>query len=146
MKEEGCTSIEQGKTGVPSSQRRVSPTHYISLISTSPNPTPSSPDWFAAFVASRCRAYVLSEEPLGVPVEGIHQHGCNCYSSREALNIECIMPGAWKAMLEWLERVHADLDYYEARLVVKEVSIDELDKLKDLEDNDSTEEAGETEG
>lgn len=49
-------------------------------------------------------------------------------------------------MLEWLERVHADLDYYEARLVVKEVSIDELDKLKDLEDNDSTEEAGETEG
>ena len=40
MKEEGRTSIEQGKTGAPSSQRCVSPTHYISLISTSSNPTP----------------------------------------------------------------------------------------------------------
>ncbi|BCR91300.1 uncharacterized protein ACHE_70143S [Aspergillus chevalieri] len=122
----------------------TSPLHFTHIHLAESDP--SSPDSFAAFVASRCRAYVLSEEPLGVPVEGIRQHGCNCYASGEALNIECIMPRAWKAMLEWLERVHADPDYYETKLVVKEVSIDELDKLKDLEDDDSNEEAGETEG
>lgn len=54
------------------------------------------------------------------------------------------MPRAWKAMLVWLERVHADPDYSEAKLVVEVVPIDELDKLKDLEDDDSTEESGET--
>lgn len=53
---------------------------------------PSSPDLFATFVASRYRAYVLSKEALGVPVEGIRQHGHNYYLSGEAFNIERIMP------------------------------------------------------
>lgn len=69
-------------------------------------------------MSSRCRAYVLSEQPVDDPVTGSQLHGCNCYSSGEALNVECIMPSAWKSMLEWLEKCHADPTYGEVVLVV----------------------------
>ena len=59
-------------------------------------------------------------------MEGFQQHGCNCYSSGEALNIECVLPKAWKNMLEWLGRVHADPEYTEEKLKIKEINMDEL--------------------
>ncbi|KAI9929242.1 hypothetical protein ASPWEDRAFT_103510 [Aspergillus wentii DTO 134E9] len=79
---------------------------------------------FSAFVSSRCRAYVLSDRPLGMPVSGFREHGCNCYSSGEELNIECIMASAWESMLEWLGKVHADPGYCEKQLMVQDVEVD----------------------
>lgn len=72
-----------------------------------------SKDSFRQFLLTRCRAYLLSPEPRGVPVPGIHEHGCNCFSSGEELNIEGIVPASWKEMVQWLEMVHADPEYRE---------------------------------
>lgn len=74
------------------------------------NPTTSN---FLSFLRSRSRAYLISPEPRGVPVAGISDHGCNCFSSGEALNIEGVMPAAWREIVKWLEAVHADPGYCE---------------------------------
>ncbi|KAB8261175.1 Arb2 domain-containing protein [Aspergillus pseudonomiae] len=76
---------------------------------------------FLAFISSRCRAYVISDELQGCLVPGARRHGCNCYSSGERQHVECIMPRAWKHMLEWLNRAHADPTMYEAQLKLKEM-------------------------
>ncbi|RAK77185.1 uncharacterized protein BO72DRAFT_468754 [Aspergillus fijiensis CBS 313.89] len=91
------------------------------------------PTSFAAFVASRCRGYLLSDQPLGVPVEAMLDSGCNCYASGEALNSECIMPKAWRHALRWLKQAFADPAYGEARLEIMHVDGDELEDAVDAE-------------
>ncbi|KAL4751592.1 hypothetical protein BDW72DRAFT_212657 [Aspergillus terricola var. indicus] len=85
---------------------------------------------FAAFVSSRCRAYVLSPEPLGVPISITEtqelDRGCNCYSSGEELNAECIVPRAWKHMLAWLDRAYEDPELCEAQLIFHETRGEEV--------------------
>lgn len=78
---------------------------------------------FADFIASRARAYVQSGEPVDSPVPGSREFGCNCYSSSEALYIECIVPRAWKEMSGWLEKMHANPEYAEPRSV--SIDVDE---------------------
>ncbi|KAI9373278.1 Arb2 domain-containing protein [Aspergillus egyptiacus] len=75
---------------------------------------------FAAFIASRCRSYLLSPQPLGVPLSEEQDFGCNCYSSGEELNAECIMPRAWSHMLDWLNQTYLNPDHCEELLVVSE--------------------------
>ncbi|RMJ27394.1 hypothetical protein PHISP_01710 [Aspergillus sp. HF37] len=100
----------------------ASPLHFthVDLVDSDPD----DPASFAAFVASRCRAYVLAPDPLGVPAQCSGEHGCNCYSSGEALNNECIMPRAWRGMLEWLDSVHADPGFCEPRVVIRDVDVE----------------------
>lgn len=78
------------------------------------------PNPFADFIATRCRAYVLSDKPVGTPVPGTLIYGCNTYSSGEELNNECIMPAAWRCMLPWLRRLHDDPTYEEVPIVIPE--------------------------
>ncbi|KAL2822125.1 Arb2 domain-containing protein [Aspergillus cavernicola] len=80
-----------------------------------------SPGSFAAFMASRCRAYLLSHHPLGFPLNDEKVHGCNCYSSGEELNGECVMPKAWPSMLQWLNLAYDHPEYCEKQLVVMHV-------------------------
>lgn len=68
---------------------------------------------FAAFISSRCVAYVLSIDELGQLQSGYRNHGCNCYSAGEPLNIECILPSAWPHMLAWLDKVYKNPEYVE---------------------------------
>ncbi|KAE8373538.1 Arb2 domain-containing protein [Aspergillus bertholletiae] len=91
---------------------------------------------FYSFVSSRCRAYVISDEPEGFMVPGVHQHGCNCYSSGEIRYVECIMPRAWKHMLEWLDLAHADPTMYEAQLKMKEIVDRDSETLGSDESNE----------
>lgn len=114
-----------GSTWSPyiSSIQFTNPLHFTRLELA--NSDINNPDSFAAFLASRGRAYVLSEEPLGTPVQGFNDHGCNCYSGGEALNIECLMPGAWRAMVDWLAKVR-DPGFSEDVLVLREVGGEEL--------------------
>lgn len=74
-------------------------------------------------MSSRCRAYTLFPEPLGFPLprSDAEKHGCNCYSSGEELNAECIMPKAWRHMLEWLRRAYEDEGFSEAQLFIQDV-------------------------
>lgn len=88
-------------------------------------PASPSASSFASFIATRCRAYVLSEEPLGIPVPGAADHGCNCFSSGEALNIEGIFPRACEAMLAWLNMVYQEPDFCEAGFEVLEIDGEE---------------------
>lgn len=76
---------------------------------------------FRQFLLTRCRAYLLSPEPRGVPIPGIDLHGCNCFSSGEALNIECITPAIWKDMVQWLEAMYADPKHQEEILDVRSI-------------------------
>ncbi|KAL4926827.1 uncharacterized protein BDV17DRAFT_299410 [Aspergillus undulatus] len=78
---------------------------------------------FPAFLSSRCRAYLLSPEPLGFRLENSEsqKHGCNCYSSGEELNAECIIPKAWRSMLGWLGKVFEDEGFCEQQLLGREV-------------------------
>ncbi|RDW72311.1 uncharacterized protein DSM5745_07483 [Aspergillus mulundensis] len=94
-------------------------------INTPTKNTTSDPTSFASFISSRCRAYVLSPEPLGLPISITEtqelDHGCNCFSGGEALHAECIMPSAWRHMMAWLGRAFEDQGLCEAQLVVREV-------------------------
>jgi hypothetical protein len=98
----------------------------------------TNPTSFAAFMSSRCRGYVLSDKPAGERVAGYRDHGCNCYSSGEALNAECIMPMAWRDMLDWLNRTHADRNYSEQVMILAS-DVDESTREK-LEELDALEE------
>ncbi|KAE8356564.1 Arb2 domain-containing protein [Aspergillus coremiiformis] len=77
---------------------------------------------FLDFLSSRCRAYVISDEPQGFLVPGARQYGCNCYSSGENQHIECIMPRAWAHMLEWLHLASANPTLYEAQLKMSDMT------------------------
>ncbi|RHZ74979.1 hypothetical protein CDV55_109205 [Aspergillus turcosus] len=81
--------------------------------------SPSVPSSFISFISSRCRAYVLSDKHVGFPLPGFQEYGCNCYSSGEELNTECIMPKAWEDMLEWLAKMYADPSDGEPHLEIK---------------------------
>ncbi|PYH83954.1 Arb2 domain-containing protein [Aspergillus uvarum CBS 121591] len=94
---------------------------------------------FAAFVASRCRGYVLSDQPLGVPVEAMLDSGCNCYASGEGLNSECIMLKAWRHALGWLNQAFADPGYGEARLEIMHFDGGELDDTVEADGDDAVE-------
>lgn len=88
--------------------------------------TLADPESFTSFVASRCRGYVLSEKPVGSPeFRRYRDHGCNCYSSGEALNTECIMAAAWGDMLAWLDVLWKDPKFHETLML----------RAEDLEDD-----------
>ncbi|KAF3490910.1 uncharacterized protein GIQ15_00427 [Arthroderma uncinatum] len=63
------------------------------------------PPEFAEFISTRCRAYLISEAELDQPVAGRYEYGCNCYSSGESKNVECIIPRAYGSMLKWLDHM-----------------------------------------
>ncbi|KAK2766505.1 hypothetical protein FQN53_006722 [Emmonsiellopsis sp. PD_33] len=66
------------------------------------------PPSFANFISTRCRAYSLSSKPLDTPIPGRYDFGCNCYASGEGLNVECIMPRAWRSMVGWLDGMYVE--------------------------------------
>ncbi|OJD15018.1 hypothetical protein AJ78_04703 [Emergomyces pasteurianus Ep9510] len=78
------------------------------------------PPDFAAFMSTRSRAYLLSDKPLDTPIAGRYEFGCNCYSSGEELNVECIMPRAWRGILTWLDAMYEDNGLEEVAVVVGE--------------------------
>lgn len=86
----------------------------------------AEPESFTAFVSSRCIAYVLSPDELGQLQVEYRNHGCNCYSSGEALSSECILPSGWPHMLSWLDKVHKDPEYAEQVIVMGSDMDDEM--------------------
>lgn len=75
---------------------------------------------FAHFVSARSRAYVLSDKPLGEPVPGTFELGCNTYSSNEAVNHEDVVVASWPSMLQWLDKLYVDPSYEEVEMTVEE--------------------------
>ena len=61
---------------------------------------------FRLFFAKRARAYLLSHHPIGDPLSGREDFGCNCYSSGEKVYSECIMPAAYKQILGFFQLVN----------------------------------------
>ncbi|KAL4952328.1 Arb2 domain-containing protein [Aspergillus filifer] len=100
----------------------ANPLHRAAYDLPVPSPQPTIPD-FASFLSARCRAYLLSPEPLGFPLPSSEreEYGCNCYSSGEGLNAECILPRAWGSMLGWLGRAFEDEEFGEGELVIEEI-------------------------
>ncbi|KAL4785920.1 Arb2 domain-containing protein [Aspergillus varians] len=107
----------------------TSPLHTKSTDLSEANGEELLPNSFAAFVSSRCRAYLLSGEPLGIPLSETQERGCNCYASGEDLNAECIMPKAWPDMLNWLNLAYNNPDYCEEQLAVQEVNPEGLKEV-----------------
>ncbi|KAJ5574192.1 uncharacterized protein N7459_008619 [Penicillium hispanicum] len=106
--------------------------------------TLADPRSFTSFVSSRCRGYVLSEAPVGTHQSGYRTHGCNCYSSGEALNSECIIVRAWPDMLKWLDMLYKDPEYAEHVMIHADDMDEEM--RKDLDDQVvSSDEEGDTE-
>ncbi|PKY06589.1 hypothetical protein P168DRAFT_288525 [Aspergillus campestris IBT 28561] len=95
------------------------PLHHAQFELGQPGAESPPSDSFPSFVSSRCRAYVLSDKPVGLPVPGSDEHVCNCYSPGEELNVECIMPAAWKEMLQWLTRMYENPELCEEQLKFK---------------------------
>ena len=69
-------------------------------------------------MSARSRAYLVSQQPLEEPVDGRYEFGCNCYSSGETQNVECIMPRAWTSMLRWLNVMHKTPECEEVERIV----------------------------
>ncbi|EEQ30544.1 hypothetical protein McanCB56680_007104 [Microsporum canis] len=78
------------------------------------------PPEFAEFVSTRCRAYLISDKELDQPVAGRYEFGCNCYSSGEPKNVECIIPQAYESMLKWLDSMHGKPDMKEVEVFISE--------------------------
>lgn len=99
------------------------PLHHrgIEIVNEDGNSRSEEGDSFRRFLLTRCRAYLLSPESRGVPIPGIDQFGCNCFSSGEALNIEGITPTIWKDVVQFLEVMHADPEYQEEILDVRSI-------------------------
>ncbi|KAJ5137441.1 hypothetical protein N7526_003674 [Penicillium atrosanguineum] len=76
------------------------------------------PTSFTAFMSSRCRAYIVSQDEADTPQMGYRHHGCNCYSSGETENSEGIMLSAWPHMLAWLDILYNDRTYAEEVVVM----------------------------
>ncbi|KAJ5920813.1 hypothetical protein N7466_009139 [Penicillium verhagenii] len=91
----------------------------------------TDPSSFTSFLASRSRAYLLSSTPLGEPMAGYRLHGCNCYSSGEALNSECIITASWEDMLKWLDKLAKDPEYSEHVMLRAEDMDDEMCRMLD---------------
>ncbi|KAH8838587.1 hypothetical protein MCOR27_010005 [Pyricularia oryzae] len=75
---------------------------------------------FRKFLRERARAYIVSDEPLNIPLSGPDGNkreahftgfGCPVFSAGEPLNIESIPIKAREAALEWINDVAADADY-----------------------------------
>ncbi|PGH09876.1 hypothetical protein AJ79_05603 [Helicocarpus griseus UAMH5409] len=92
------------------------------------------PPAFATFMSTRSRAYLLSENPLDIPVAGRYEFGCNCYASGEALNVECIMPRAWKGMVKWMDAMYEDPALEEIAVVVGDEAVDGVGEEGDVEE------------
>lgn len=45
-------------------------------------------------------------EPLGTPLIGRNDFGCNCYSAGEGEILECIMPKTYKSILKFFQLVN----------------------------------------
>lgn len=90
--------------------------------------TLAEPESLTVFISTRCIAYVLSTDQLGTLQSGYGNHGCNCYSAGEALNIECILPSAWPHMLSWLDKVHKDPEYAEQIMIMDADVEDEMSR------------------
>jgi hypothetical protein len=60
---------------------------------------------FKDFLGARTRAYCLSEEPMGTPLEGRKLYGCNCYASGEAIYGEAALPFCMGDLLGWFKLV-----------------------------------------
>lgn len=60
---------------------------------------------------------MLSSETVGTHDKDIHHFGCNCYSSSEGSNADCIMIQAWKDMLARLHIYFEEPDFSEPELV-----------------------------
>ncbi|KAL9017392.1 MAG: hypothetical protein Q9185_005270 [Variospora sp. 1 TL-2023] len=61
---------------------------------------------FRAFWGDRARAYIQCMEPLGTPLIGRNDFGCNCYSAGEGEILECIMPKTYKSILKFFQLVN----------------------------------------
>ncbi|KAJ6131598.1 hypothetical protein N7523_001304 [Penicillium sp. IBT 18751x] len=83
----------------------------------------ADPNSFTAFMSSRCRAYVVSQDEADKPQVGYHHHGCNCYSSGETEDSEGILLSAWPLVLAWLDILYKDDSY--AEVVVMGTNMDE---------------------
>ncbi|KAI4175083.1 MAG: hypothetical protein LQ343_001844 [Gyalolechia ehrenbergii] len=75
---------------------------------------------FKEFWGDRVRAYMQSAEPLETPLIGRKDCGCNCYSAGEDQVLECIMPNAYKSMLEFFQLVNEVPGYRELAAVQEE--------------------------
>lgn len=72
-------------------------------------------------MATRCRAYLLSDKPLEWPVPGTDEYGCNTHSSSEAVNHEDTIVSSWGMMLQWLDKVHDDPSHEEVEFIIEEM-------------------------
>ncbi|KAL4906694.1 hypothetical protein BDW74DRAFT_177003 [Aspergillus multicolor] len=119
-----------------------------STTSNEASTTTTDPTPFASFISSRCRAYVLSPEPLGFPVSITEtqelDRGCNCFSGGEALNAECILPSSWRHMLDWLGKAFEDPGLCEALLVVG--GVEGVGEVGNVFENEEGEDAAADEG
>ncbi|KAL8853443.1 MAG: hypothetical protein Q9221_001760 [Calogaya cf. arnoldii] len=61
---------------------------------------------FKEFWEDRTRAYVQSDEPVGTPLTGREDFGCNCYSAGQNEVLERVMPVAYRDMLKFFQLVH----------------------------------------
>lgn len=85
---------------------------------------------FSAFISSRCRAYIVSQDEVDMPQIGYRHHGCKCYSSGETQNSEGILPRAWPRMLAWLDILYRDRTYAEEIEVMGADMDEELQRAK----------------
>ena len=70
--------------------------------------------------SQRARVYMVSPEPLGTPLTGRKEIGCNCYSSGSAQHLECIMPEAYRDMLAFFRLVNELPGYEEVEVILED--------------------------
>lgn len=80
---------------------------------------------FKEFWTKKAHLYLIHDDPAGTPLPGRRQAGCNCFSSGEGANVECIMPSAYKTMLAFFDLVKETPGYEEPELDIAEFDEEE---------------------
>ena len=69
----------------------------------------------------RARAYLVSPERHGTPLTGRERFGCNIYASGASDFVECVVPRAYAAILDYFKLVSNNPDYENVPLEVDEL-------------------------
>ncbi|KAJ5773614.1 hypothetical protein N7457_008510 [Penicillium paradoxum] len=62
---------------------------------------------FASFRRFRCRAWVLSDTPIGTSVPGLELYGCNTYSCGEGTKTSCMITRGLGHIRSWMNVMYA---------------------------------------
>lgn len=73
--------------------------------------------------------YLTHHDPLGTPLYGRAEIGCNCYSSGEDKYAECILPRTYTEVLKYFDMVDANPTHEEVDMKIQKPGEEDTSRM-----------------